>query len=222
MTALVRQIHERLEELWLKASIAQDVQDVLRVFFRRHIRSWTQANALAEEALAAVEHELRGASSGAGTALWSRRFPEWVRSIALRVLLARRQHVDGVESPTVILDRRRPHLVDVGAAITGATLDPPDLGTCAAQRTAGAGAGERKAKRAAAAARRRIERRLFLPAGLKPVASYGQQTLTGAARHGRLAAVRFLGRWYMTIVGCCQQPRPATFRPSTIPTGERG
>jgi hypothetical protein len=197
-TALARQVIERLEELWLNASIAQDVGDLLRAFYRRHVPGRTRVNALAEEALGELEDALRDASSGDGEALWSRRFPDWVRSTALRVLLARSQPAEGVESPLAILDRLRPHLVDVVASVGLAMVDPADLGTGAARRSAGTSVRERKAKHAAATATKRIERRLFLPAGLKPVASYGDQTLTTAARHGRLAAAHFLRRWYTT------------------------
>jgi hypothetical protein len=194
-TVLACQISKLLEELQLNALIGQGVRDLLTVFYRRHIRGRVRVHALAEETLAAVEEALRAGSTGGEGGLWLRPFPEWVRSIALRVMLAKSRA--GGESPRAILDRLRPHLEDV---VDSATLAVVDLVSDATSATTmrSASVGDRRVNRAVAIARRRIERRVFLPAGLKPVASYAEQTLTTAARHGRLAAVRFLHRWYTT------------------------
>jgi hypothetical protein len=197
-TALVGRIVERLEDLRLNELIAQNVRGTLAAFYRQHVPGRTSVNALTDEALVALEDALRDGSNGDEGGIWSRPFTEWVRSIALRVMLARGQTGEGVESPQAILDRLRPHLLDVVVSGSVADIDLAVGRKGAIGTSAGAAIRNRKARRALANAVRRIERRLFLPAGLKPVASYGDQTLTTAARHDRLAAVRFLGRWYTT------------------------
>lgn len=157
-TALVRQITERLNEFRLDVLIAQDVKNLLKRFYRQHIPGRTRINALAEEAHAALEDELRSASRDE-TVVWSRQFPQWVRSVALRVLLTRGQQGAGVDSPRAIFDRLKPHLRDGVARLDATQRAGPDVDA-------------RKRRRATTLARKRIERGVFLPAGLKPVAAY--------------------------------------------------
>ena len=196
-TALARQIIERLDELRLNALIAKDLRDKLRAFYRQHVPGRTRVNALADEALATLEEALQEGSL-ADQGLRSRPFLDWVRGRALQMLLARTQRGDGTESPQAILDRLRPHLAEFAKSSALQTVDPADLSSTASDARGRTPVGDRRSRRAVARATRRIERRLFLPAGLKPVFSYADQTLATAARHGRLAAVRFLSRWYTT------------------------
>jgi hypothetical protein len=196
VTSLVATVIRRLDNLRLNSLIARDQHTLLSGFYRQHVSGHRRIRELADAALATIEDQLREVTASASEELGALPFSAWVNGIAIRVMLAQLPAHESPETPEAILGQLKPHLDEVlkRAGVVNFALVVGGSGTGGI--TDARAIGERKVRHALAVARKRMERRILLPAGLKPVASFRDSSLVTAARHGRLDAVRLLGHWY--------------------------